>query len=125
MKKHLLPALCLLMVLLIVSFCKKVNDRNANLLGKWKGKEWLIKGKDSGMDASVVHFEFSDDGNYTAQKGDGYSEIGIWRTDREKLYTTAQGKEEIVVRLLKYDGQLLSFEMNRGGQIEVLTLAKE
>jgi hypothetical protein len=125
MQKHLFLAICLMMAMTFITSCKKANDKSANLLGKWQGTEWLIEGKKSGIDAKIVHFEFMIDGSYTAQKGDGYSEIGVWRNEGDKLYTTAQGKQEILVKMLKYDGSVLSFEMNRGGQHEVLTMGKE
>lgn len=123
MKKHVLPGFCLVLVVLLVSFCKKVNDKNPSLHGTWKGTEWLIEGQKKAA-ADMVQFEFQPDGTYKAQLGDGYSEIGVWRTDGDKLYTTAEGKQEIMVKMLKYDGQVLSFEMNRSGQKEILTLGK-
>lgn len=123
MKKHIVPGFCLLMVVLLVSFCKKVNDKNPNLIGAWRGSEWLVDGK-SNPSADMVNFDFMSDGSYKAQLGEGYSEIGVWRTDANKLYTTAEGKQEIMVKMLQYDGENLSFEMNRSGQKEVLTLLK-
>lgn len=116
---------CLLTGLLISALsCQKTNDKNPALIGKWQGKEWLISDKPSDIDATQVHFEFKEDGNYSAQFGN-QNQSGSWRTEKDKLYTTETGKQEIMVKILKLDPAVLSFEMNRGGQKEVLTLDKK
>lgn len=117
-----IKGLILIAVLAAVS-CQKVNDKNPALLGRWQGTEWLIFDKPSGMDASQVHFEFKDDGTYSAQFGE-QKQAGTWRTEKDKLYTTETGKKEIMVKLLKADGAILEFEMNRGGQKETLKMTK-
>ena len=104
--------------------CQKVNDKNPVLLGNWQGTEWLIMDKPSGIDASQVGFEFKEDGTYSAQFGD-QKQTGTWRTEKDKLYTQETGKKEILVKMLKYDGAVLDFEMNRGGQKEILKLVKK
>lgn len=109
--------------ILSLTACKRANDHNAMLVGKWVGKEWLIAGKPIGEDASQVEFEFTVDGDYSARFG-AQEESGVWRTQKEKLYTTAQGKQEIVVKILLLDATTLKFEMNRGGRQETLELTK-
>jgi hypothetical protein len=104
--------------------CKKVNDKNPALLGVWQGTEWTIMDKPGGMDASQVKFEFKEDGTYSAQFG-SQQQSGTWRTEKDKLYTTENGKKEIMVKLLQANGTRLEFEMNRGGQKEVLKLEKK
>ncbi len=104
--------------------CQKTNDKNTALLGQWEGTEWLIFDKPSDIDASQVKFEFREDGTYTAQFGN-QNQMGTWRTEKDKLYTTETGKQEIMVKLLKADGAGLDFEMNRGGQKETLKLVKK
>lgn len=104
--------------------CQKANDKNPALIGNWEGTEWLIMDKPSGMDATQVHFEFKEDGSYSAQFGE-QKQSGVWRTEKDKLYTTETGKKEILVKLLKYDGASLDFEMNRGGQKEILKMVKK
>lgn len=110
--------------LLALASCQKANDKNPALLGNWQGMEWLIFDKPSGIDAAQVSFEFKDDGTYSARFGD-QNQRGTWRTEKNKLYTTETGKQEILVKLLKADGAVLEFEMNRGGQKEVLKLKKQ
>lgn len=103
--------------------CQKVNDKNPALIAKWEGTEWIIMDKPSGMDASQVYFEFKEDGTYAASFG-SQNQSGTWRTEKEKLYTRETGKEEIMVKVLKIDTAVLEFEMNRGGQKEILKLKK-
>ncbi|MBK8967025.1 MAG: lipocalin family protein [Saprospiraceae bacterium] len=103
--------------------CKRENDNNPALHGKWQGVEWLASGKSLGQDAAQVMFEFQADGNYSAGFGD-QQERGTWRTVKEKLYTQATGKQEIVVRILQLNDNTLKFEMNRGGRQETIELKK-
>ncbi|MBX2889566.1 MAG: hypothetical protein KF734_01440 [Saprospiraceae bacterium] len=116
--------LLILFVALVLTACQSTNDKNPALLGQWQGTEWLIFDKPSGMDASKVHFEFKDDGTYSASFGN-QNQSGIWRSDKDKLYTTETGKKEIMVKILKADGTSLDFEMNRGGQQETLKMVRK
>lgn len=122
--KHttLFPGLLLAAVLALAG-CQKVNDKNPALLGQWQGQNWLVRDKPSGNDASKVQFEFKEDGTFIAQFGD-QNKQGTWRTEKDKLYTTETGMQEIMVKLLKADGANLHFEMNRGGQQETLEMTK-
>ncbi len=114
----------LLFALMLFAGCQKANDKNPALFGKWQGTNWLVFDKPSGMDAAKVHFEFKEDGSYTAQFGD-QNQTGIWRTEKDKLYTQETSKQEIMVKLLQLDSTSLNFEMNRGGQKETLELVKK
>lgn len=93
------------------------------LIGNWKGKEWLIAGNPSGQDAAKVYFNFKPDGTYTAGYGD-QGEAGKWHTGKNVLYTKAEGRKAIAVKIMKADGNTLQFEMNRAGQQETLELVK-
>lgn len=121
-KQYLL--LPLLLLTMAFAACRRTNDNNPALLGKWQGKEWLVFGKPAGRDAARVFFEFTADGNYSAGFGE-QTESGVWRTDKDKLYTTAKDKKEIMVKILKLDSEMLLLEMNRGGQQETLELTKK
>lgn len=119
---NLLSLLGLCGFLLLVS-CK-ANDKNPMLIGKWKGTEWLVMDQPANADANMLSFEFKDDGTYTAGFG-SQTQAGVWRTQVDKLFTTEKGKQEIMVKILRADGQSLEFEMNRGGQKEIIKLEKE
>lgn len=124
MKYRLIAPSLFLAAAFTLVFCQKANDKNPALLGKWQGTEWLIMDKPSGIDAARVQFEFNDDGTYAAQFGD-QNQQGVWRTENDKLYTQESGRQEIMVKLLKADSTALDFEMNRGGQKEILKLSKQ
>lgn len=111
------------MFVLALTSCKQPPEHNPILIGQWQGTNWLINGQVAGIDASQVHFEFSADGGYTASFGT-QAEKGTWYTRGDKLYTTADGRKEIIVKLIKIEPQALSFEMNRGGRPETLELKK-
>lgn len=110
-------------LLLFVTACQPENDKNPALFGKWQGKEWLIFDRPSGQDATQVFFEFGEDGAYSAGFGE-QSEKGLWRTVGDKLYTTAEGRKEIMVKIQTLNSATLKFEMNRGGQQETIELIK-
>lgn len=116
--------LCVFLALAFLTSCTKVNDKNPALLGKWQGTEWLVMDKPSAMDATKVHFEFREDGSYTAAFGD-QSQSGVWRTEKDKLYAKEDGKQEIMIKMAKIEPTAIDFEMNRSGQKELLKLKKQ
>ena len=116
--------LFLLLASSLLFACKRVNDKNPELVGRWQGTEWLIFGKPSVQDATQVGFEFLADGTYTATYGQQI-ESGVWRTDKSRLYTTGEGRKEIMVKILKLDKERLKFEMNRAGQQETIELIRQ
>jgi hypothetical protein len=122
MKNNLI--FCLLVTLLAFNACAPINDKNPAVFGNWMGARWLISNKPSDLNAALVSFSFSEDGTYTARFGEQI-ESGVWRSDKDKLFTTAAGAQEKVVRIIVADGTHLHFEMNRMGQQETLELVKQ
>jgi hypothetical protein len=45
--------------------------------------------------------------------------------DGDKLYTHAEGQQEIMVKIIKLTADSLTFDMNRGGVSEKLFLKRE
>lgn len=123
MKIHALLYVLLFSLMLFETACKPENDKNPALFGKWQGKEWLVFDRPSGQDATQVFFEFGEDGAYSAGFGE-QGEKGVWRTVGDKLYTTAEGRKEIMVKIQTLNTAALKFEMNRGGQQETIELVK-
>lgn len=115
--------LLMVIVALTPTACQPENDKNPALTGKWQGTEWLIFDEPSGQDATKVYFEFRPDGSYEAGMG-AQNEKGVWRTVGDKLYTMAENRREIMVKILEVNANALKFEMNRGGQQETLILKK-
>ena len=110
--------------LLFAIACQKKNDKNPQLIGNWTGIEWLLEDKPSDINVTQVHFEFLENGDYKSGFGNQNDKVK-WRTELDKLYTVADGKQEIMVKILKLDSDTLRFEMNRGGRKETMTLLKK
>ncbi|TVQ44497.1 MAG: hypothetical protein EA362_09775 [Saprospirales bacterium] len=94
------------------------------ILGDWYGSSWIIDESQREYDASRVHFRFMEENQYTAQLGNR-EETGTYKLVDRMLYTHAEGQSEMAVRLLYLDENLLKMGMNRGGQMETLTLERE
>jgi hypothetical protein len=114
----------LVLTLIGLFACKREIQRDPLVVGQWTGTEWLIGSQPGGMDAAKVRFDFGADGQYAAEFGT-QRQKGTWHTDSGKLYTQENGKQEIMVKILRLDATHLDFEMNRGGQQETLRLEKK
>lgn len=113
-------------VLLLVSCQDDVTKLNEQLiLGKWKGDTWLVNDKPSSdYNASAVRFEFTEDNSFRSSFGNQQEE-GIYRVVRDKLFTEADGRSEISVKLEYLSPDSCVMGMNRGGQMETLVLVKQ
>lgn len=115
----------IILLSLALAACKNPNEKKNAIIGQWQGTDWLLDGKPSGMDASQVHFNFKDDGTYSANFGE-QKQSGTWRFENEKLYTTLTGRPELEITVLKADGTVLEFEMGlRSGSKEGLKFKRE
>jgi hypothetical protein len=112
----------LLLIGLLFNACKN-EEHNPLLVGRWQGTTWLIEDQPSDIDATKVRFEFSAEGQYTAQMSQ-QRQSGTWYNVGDKLYTTETGQKQILVKILSLDAQAFSMEMNRGGRKEVLSLKR-
>jgi hypothetical protein len=106
------------------SSCFNDDKRYEMILGDWYGSSWIIDESQREYDASRVHFRFTEENQYTAQLGNR-EETGTYKLVDRMLYTHAEGQSEMAVRLLYLDENLLKMGMNRGGQMETLTLERE
>ncbi|MBK9327907.1 MAG: lipocalin family protein [Sphingobacteriales bacterium] len=120
--KNLKLSVVLLLAITLVSCIHSANK--ALLVGEWKGAEWLANGKPSDNDASKVYLKFSDDGGYVSDFG-GSREKGTYILRENKLFTTAEDQLEIMVEIAKLTKDSLVFNMNRGGQPEILILIRK
>lgn len=124
MKFNYLLILCFTCLFLTLSSCsEEQQDRHEVISGHWHGVSWIIDESQRAYDASRVDFTFEKDGDYSAQLGDR-AEEGTYRFMGEMLYTQADGQSEIGVKLLRLDRDTMVMQMNRGGEMESLTLAK-
>lgn len=94
------------------------------LEGDWHGVSWVLEDSDRGYDASSVFFSFNEDRTYTAQLGTR-EEKGDYYLANQMLYTNAEDQDEMSVRVQRLTNDTMVFRMNRGGQMEILTLAKD
>ncbi len=113
-----------LLLLAFFSFCfaNCGNDLGyqAGIQGKWQATHWATTSGERPVDN--VNFDFHGE-TYNAKLG-LKDETGSFRIDSDKLYTTAEGQQEIMVKIMKLTPDSLVFEMNRGGTQEVLTLKR-
>jgi hypothetical protein len=107
-------------VLLMTASCSTTNYNERALIGTWFSQGWLREGAETGITA---WFEFNEDKTYRAVIA-RTQEQGTWWVDGYKLYTHADGQEEIVVKIEHLEGSSLELGMNRGGQMERIILAK-
>jgi len=66
---------------------------------------------------------FEADGTYAATFG-SQNEAGTWRLEGDKLYTTAGGQVQKMVRLPRLSADTLVMDMNRAGTAETMVLVK-
>ncbi|HFA52030.1 MAG TPA: hypothetical protein ENJ95_23690 [Bacteroidetes bacterium] len=103
--------------------CATEND-NQKIIGQWQGITWDVGGRASGRKAADVVFQFNPDDTYTASFGQ-QKEEGNFRLKGNKLYTTATGKAEKMVRVTLRSVDTLAMDMNRVGTLEELVLVKQ
>lgn len=108
---------------LSVSFanCGQDLGYQAAIQGQWEATHWAMANGET-RPVESVSFDFNGEA-YSAKLGQK-DEVGSFRIDADKLYTTADGQKEIMVKIMKLTPDSLVFEMNRGGVQEVLTLKK-
>ncbi len=112
------------LLLITLASCVINNSENAKLLqGKWRGISWTVNEQPSNYKANETSFSFDALNNYSFNY-DGTLEKGTYIVKENKLYTTAYNQQEIMVEIEKLTVDTLIFRMNRGGQMEQLTLLK-
>ena len=115
------------LIFLAISFLVGcTEDVNKKLIkGEWVGISWSVQqGEDYiPKDNEGFSFSFNDDGTYVARFG-STEESGTYWVEREKLYTTATGKAQKMVKIMYVNEEILSIQMNRGGTLELLDLKR-
>lgn len=94
-----------------------------SIKGSWVGTAWEVDGKTQANPGAYM-FNFSADGTYTSQLG-ASSQKGEYGIKGNKLSTQVEGQKKVIVEIQELaDGKML-WEMNRGGQKELLTLEQK
>ena len=114
----------LIVGLFTLKSCDSQEELYKMLEGDWHGVSWVLEDSDRGYDASSVFFSFNEDRTYTAQLGTR-EEKGDYYLANQMLYTNAEDQDEMSVRVQRLTNDTMVFRMNRGGQMEILTLAKD
>jgi hypothetical protein len=113
--------LCLLSIILFTSCFDAEKQRL--IIGSWNGIEWLVEGRPSSHAADAVAFHFDETGKYTYRYQD-FMESGKYNVANNQLFTTPEGGERMMVKIVKLDQDTLVFDMNRSGQSELLKLVR-
>jgi len=111
---------------LTVLFLASCGDKPATpevIYGQWQGVSWTVEGKEAGMNAAAVKFQFFAPQEYEASFGD-QQEKGTFSVTGDKLYTNAEGQMQKMVRMVRLTADTLEMEMNRAGVKENLLLKK-
>lgn len=111
-------------ITLTFSACLIEGYYQRNLPGKWAGVSWELEDGSPYTDAANVLFTFRSDSTYEARLGQR-NEEGIWWIDGFKLYTIASDAERNIVKVLELEDDTIRLEMNRGGQVEYLVMARQ
>jgi hypothetical protein len=114
--------LSLIACLFIVVACKP-SEKDRVIEGQWYGADWTINGQPAGYNVGQVAFQFNPDGTYQYAYQD-LEESGVYFITGQELYTTPDGGTKIMVKLKTLTADTLQMEMNRGGQLELLTLTR-
>ena len=122
MKQVTLLAGTLFVIFFLASCVDSKN--NKMIIGNWAGAEWLIDGKPSNYEVNSTGFQFDSTGNYSFDYG-GTTEEGTYKVENDLLFTKPTGQNEIQVKIQKLTQDSLVFDMNRGGQAELLTLVRK
>jgi hypothetical protein len=112
------------LLLLLFYACGSQDKLYEMLEGDWHGVSWVLEDSDRGYDASNVRFSFREDRTYSAELGTRVEE-GEYHLANQMLYTHAEDQEEMAVRIQRLTNDTMVMRMNRGGQMELLTLAKD
>lgn len=110
-------------IIFFITSCIESGNKET-IVGEWKGTEWLVNGNSSEYDATKVYFNFYKTGGYTADFV-GDKEKGTYILRDDKLFTTADDQQEVMVLVSKLTKDSLVIDMNRNGQLETLVLVKK
>jgi Lipocalin-like domain len=110
-------------ILLLLTSCADTKN-NKNIIGSWHAVAWEANGKPLDRNVTTTNFTFTDKGAYTFENA-GNIEDGTYKVEIDNLFTTAKGKQEIMVKIIKATNDSLIFDMNNGGQSETITMLKK
>lgn len=114
---------CIILSLVLAS-CASHSENEKLIIGSWQGTQWLSGGKPSDYNVEQTSFSFNDKGEYSFDYG-SKKEKGTYKIEHDMLFTTPAGETEMMVRIDKLTKDSMVFNMNRGGEEELLTLIRK
>ena len=111
-------------LLLFFIFSCSSNENEILLHGEWVCTSWTSAVNPANRCNNNVYFKFSEDKKFNSEITT-LKEEGTYYIRKDVLYTQAEGRKEINVRILKLNQDTLHFGMNRGGVEEDLVLIKK
>lgn len=124
MKKILSCILVVIVFTCVTIGCDTNTNNNENLLsGNWQAVGWTDANNKTLEQTSNVKFTFGG-GKYNYQNNE-INEKGTYKVENDMLFTTAEGENEMMVKIIKITKDSLILGMNRAGQIEFLSLVKK
>lgn len=114
-----------LLPFLFLAFIACTAEENKPLLiGEWTLLEWKISTTGELRTGYKMDFAFNADDTYSVDYG-SQQEVGSWSVIGNNLYTTENGMAKKMVKITQPVTDTLQFEMNRSGQLELVTLIKK
>lgn len=112
------------LILLIAQACGPKEDPATQVAGEWQGVRWTAGSGAVTDDPTRVVFIFQPPEHYAALLGNEQEESGTYRVNDGRLYTLAEGREQMMVRFERPHPDTLTLLMNRGGRLETLVLGR-
>ena len=94
------------------------------IIGNWTGVSWVVEGQPSPYLPEHATFNFDENGNYLYRFLE-HVETGKYNVANNQLFTTPEGGNRMMVKIVKLEGDTLVFDMNRSGKSELLTLVRD
>ena len=94
-----------------------LNENKSKILGEWELTSWKVGNSNENITGKMT-FMFEENGRYEVDYGND-KEKGSYYVEGNNLYTTEDGQMKKMVRLVELNQEVMSFEMNRSGRLEV------
>lgn len=115
--------LCLLIIILLFTCCTESEFNEIDIQGNWKVASWTVKSSGKAIN-NKMDMDFNADKKYTIDYG-SEKETGKYWIAGEFLHTAEENQSEKKVKIIKLSTDTLKIQMNRGGEIENVTLLKK
>ena len=112
-----------LLIFFLVIACSP-NENEQLILGEWVCTSWTTAVDPLNSCNNNVYFDFNADKSFSSEITT-LKEQGTYYVRKDVLYTKAEGRSEIAVKIKELNSDTLHFGMNRGGVEEDLILVRK